>query len=896
MPQRLKISGSRCQDGFIHGFSRTSFWQPFFCSLLVGLTGLIASTTVGAQNVRALSKQIDQNNEKATQRKTGATAFVSDAAAVYSPEPDDRGFVSEAAAVYFPQLDQALVSASADEAAAFRRETSPIRQTMMMQPTPLLKPRAELTPLTSEANSGNALTPSTSAANSQNAPTTSLVSRLYSGTGIDRSVLRQARDGVSSLSNDIVLGSDSAPLTATDVGSLLRKSPTALSTQVQRRTPIINDPRIRGSRIGALAAAGSYWVPARADLDTVLSKIDSRLIEDIILVPGPYSSVYGPGFQFMDFQLLQSPRSENGRRWLGQTSVDYNSNGNQFLGQQSIGIAGERGGFRANYSHRTGDDYRAGDGTDVSAGYESRELTIAAGRDFGDGRSLELSLLRLDQTDVDFPGYVFDIDFLVTDAYEVAYIDENPFLSDRMAMEVWYNRTRFEGNAQDPAKRDQFPLLDRISYVGFTDVDSLSTGYRQAFKWEPNDAYRFTIGHDLRFIKQELNEIASGTSLGLPIPFVDQNSPIPRSFSVNPGVFFEYEEDLREVWKFRMGGRVDYVQTDIVEDPAELEEVGLDTFPATYAEIVGTDILQTDRVLWSLYGSLERQWTDKLVGAASVGFAQRPPTLTELYAAQPFLLLLQNGLNNVTGDPNLDEEKLIQFDLTLDYDGDRVRAGVRGFQGWAMDYITFENTNVVTGPPNGEVQQASLRYVNTDLATLVGGEAFLELFPKAMLSPFMTMRGVEGRDRTRNGDFATSNGSSGSASEQVTGLDRGFFSGVDGAEAESLPSISPFEMQIGARLSDPGPNAQWNLILSARIVDNQDRVATSLLESPTAGFTTWDLRGTYQPQKFNGLLLTAGFENFTDKTYREHLDFRTESGLQILQPGVNFYVGADWRY
>jgi len=85
-------------------------------------------------------------------------------------------------------------------------------------------------------------------------------------------------------------------------------------------------------------------------------------------------------------------------------------------------------------------------------------------------------------------------------------------------------------------------------------------------------------------------------------------------------------------------------------------------------------------------------------------------------------------------------------------------------------------------------------------------------------------------------------------------------------------------------------------VLSARIVDNQDRVATSLLGTPTAGFTTWDLRGTYQPRKLDGLLLTAGVENFTDKAYREHVDFRSLTGVQILQPGVNFYAGLDWAY
>jgi hypothetical protein len=44
-------------------------------------------------------------------------------------------------------------------------------------------------------------------------------------------------------------------------------------------------------------------------------------------------------------------------------------------------------------------------------------------------------------------------------------------------------------------------------------------------------------------------------------------------------------------------------------------------------------------------------------------------------------------------------------------------------------------------------------------------------------------------------------------------------------------------------------------------------------------------------------MLVAGVENFTDKNYREHLDFREINGSrQVFQPGVNFYFGGDLTY
>ena len=108
-------------------------------------------------------------------------------------------------------------------------------------------------------------------------------------------------------------------------------------------------------------------------------------------------------------------------------------------------------------------------------------------------------------------------------------------------------------------------------------------------------------------------------------------------------------------------------------------------------------------------------------------------------------------------------------------------------------------------------------------------------------------------------------------------------------------AVSSWKARLGFRLHDPQAEPRWGLELSARVVDNQDRVATSLLETPTPGFTVWDIRAFWQ--KSDSMLLVAGVENFTDRNYREHLDFRTRDGsIAIFQPGVNFYFGTELTY
>ncbi len=100
------------------------------------------------------------------------------------------------------------------------------------------------------------------------------------------------------------------------------------------------------------------------------------------------------------------------------------------------------------------------------------------------------------------------------------------------------------------------------------------------------------------------------------------------------------------------------------------------------------------------------------------------------------------------------------------------------------------------------------------------------------------------------------------------------------------------DSRLGLRLHPAGEDRRWQVELTARIVATQDRVATSLGETQTPDFTVWDIRTFWNVT--DDLLLTAGVENFTDKFYREHLDYR--SGLGVFRPGVNFYFGTELTY
>ena len=695
-----------------------------------------------------------------------------------------------------------------------------------------------------------------------------------------------------STSVDYILGMESKVRPSRDGGGLLGTAPAAVGVGVQRRNPLYTDPRVRGSRVGRLAASGSHWVPARIDLDTMLSKADSSQISDIAVIKGPYSSLYGPGFSFMDVQFVGAPRFDGPTHGGGSTRLEYLSNGQQWHGRQTLVGGSDDWGYRFGYSDRAGNDYVAGDGSRVASSYESRAFDFTISRDITDDRSLEFTYLRLDQTDVEFPGMAFDMDYLVTDGYELTYRVDDPAWSDRWESDLWYNRTRFAGNAQSPVKRQQFPVLDFFNYVGFTDVDAMSSGFRSAGTWEQCEDHRFTAGVDLRYVRQELNEIASG-NIGFNV-FTDQNSPVPQSDQVNPGFFVEDERVVSDTWTVRTGGRVDMVRSDVVDDPAKLTSLGLSNPQMTLGEILGSDETLQHETLWMGYVTGQYQVTETEQLELSFGYAQRAASLTELYVAESFLFLLQNGQNIAIGDPLLKPEKRFQLDVGLNWERDRWRGKINGFYAWVHDYITFENVDSFFGPPAGQLEQVVLKYVNTELATLAGVEFYGEYDLLPQLSLFGNATYVRGDDTTRNGDFATQLGFAGTPSQQVAGLPRGDFGGMTGEASEPLPSILPLESMVGLRWNSGGDVPTWGVELFARIVDAQTRVASSLGETQTDGFATWNASGFWR--KSDALTFWFGARNFTNTHYREHLDFRSPSGTSVYQPGASFFAATELTY
>ncbi|OHB80140.1 MAG: hypothetical protein A2W31_01375 [Planctomycetes bacterium RBG_16_64_10] len=497
-------------------------------------------------------------------------------------------------------------------------------------------------------------------------------------------VERQAVAGGGSASADVVLGSEATVRGTADTGDLLATSISNTGVYNRQQNPIMNDIRIRGFRYDQIRTShnGAYWFPVRPDLDTPLSRFDSSIVRDVIILKGPYSVRLGPGFAFVDVAWRDTPRYQNGFGWGGLSKFVWDTNGEEWYGRQSFQGGGSDRGWRIGYGHSGGVDYEAGDSRDLAASYKARDVDFAYGIDLGPDSSLEFTYLRNDLTDVQLPGQINDLDFLVADGFSLRYelADQPSF--DLFTVYGWYNQTRFAGD--DASKFFANAPFSSNETFG----DNASAGFRSLVTWGEEGCPQLSLGVDFTQMEQEYFETSGVFApAGFPI------TGLLPSQEGDAGLFADTLLPWNDSLTFKAGGRVDWVQ-------AELEQL------AGYDQnfLLGAGYLVGEY-------QIDCAWTADI----GIGYAERAPRPTELYVLLPSLSIQQSGpLFFPLGDPELKKERMVQVDAGLTADYGAFVGGIRGYHAWVDDFITWINA-LQFGLPFSAVANSDARIYGAEL-------------------------------------------------------------------------------------------------------------------------------------------------------------------------------------
>jgi len=700
---------------------------------------------------------------------------------------------------------------------------------------------------------------------------------------------------------------------SSSVGELLEHAP---GVSVRRTSAINLDARIRGFHAGQLnaSAAGMTQLKTRIDIDSLLSQIDPGIVERILVIQGPYSALYGPGFAFLAADLFPVRRFDAGPEFHGSLNLSHESNGRQIYNRERLWGGGSDWGIAASFGVRTGNDYRpGGDGPDfdVPASYRQNDVFVSLSKDLSCESRLEFMFLRQDLFNVELPGVAYDINRSETDQFNVRYVQQ----ADRngpedFVVQLWSQRTPYDVDASRSAKQRTFsrvfaaqPFVDYYPAVAGGNLltkllgegMSESSGVRALKTLGDADAALFTFGVDFRRYEQFYRERdfdGEGT------PAFDGNIyGIPRSIQEDVGLLTHLIVPLNDQTTLTAGGRIDRTASFIDRnDPvAQMITAFQGEFRPGFAE--------PNETLGMAYMTTETHPYEWLTLTGGVAFGMRSPNLAELYSDEPFVPVVRFGNSYTDGNSRLDPERNLQFDLGATGKWKHATVGARGFHSTIRDYIlpvpsdfsTFvpagiaapdrlhRNYGAFGGDPadptiNVDADSASLdyRYSNIDLVTLYGTELFGEVNVLPCMSLYGSLAYVRGTNHApvRFED----------ATQSLIPL----------SGDEPLPGIFPLNATLAVRLFDQD-HRHWNVEFELLMVDDQSRVADRFAELPSPGYGVLNVRGAYQLT--NSIRVTSAIENLFDHSYFQHgsLAIVNRRGQIefVKEPGFTWTIGVE---
>jgi iron complex outermembrane receptor protein len=632
----------------------------------------------------------------------------------------------------------------------------------------------------------------------------------------------------------------------TNVGEALTEIP---GVSAVRRGASATEPVIRGlgyervvTQLGHLPLFGAC--PAR--MDPPVNYFHAQTAGAVQVALGLPSATLGPGGTggrvVIDPDYERGPDDEAGfSGWAVAGGDDVRSGYTGGAGFQGGNAAVDFSG--AVDAVRYG-DYESAGGTEVPATQEGWSGRLTFGLRPRESHRWWNAVNRVQEDQVDFPSLPMNLVDSTLWTYNTGYRIDRPTGGTLRRIEISAGYAAIDHLMNNTGKPNRGMLeaesaTDATTFSGLVRADlALTTSSILALGADYYDLARDGL--------RERYMVAPGQT------FYDRIWPDTSQGDL--GGFAELNMRLASSWMLRAGARLDRVESDAraVDDPSLQGRTVLENYIRFYGEEAG-EVAKTETLPSA---NLVLQWAplEGLEAHAGVGLATRAAGMTERYfafAPAPGGYLL--------GNPALDAERKVEFDLGASWRKDRCRFFVSFFNNCVRDYIL--QTAIDRQDVNGDGTEDLIRgFVNTD-ARLYGVEA----------------GAVHGR--LEHWSFPWS------------------VAWVHAADRESgrpLPEIPPLEGRAAAR-ADYGKRFPWWAELGGRFVDRQTRVDETFPENETPGFAVWHLRGGVR--LVGWLQLRAGIENLFDKEYHEHLTREAamplgglDAGDEIPAPGRGFYV------
>ncbi len=503
----------------------------------------------------------------------------------------------------------------------------------------------------------------------------------------------------------------------------------------------------------------------------------------------------------------------------------YETNGNARIGSSELNFSNSKFFVNADAIYRKSDNYTAGGDVEIKySQFEKYNISTIAGLKINKNDAIIGTIIFDNATNIGYPALTMDV------SSAKALITSFSYLQKKGNSRVTEWETKFYMNTithvMDDTKRPDVPI--HMDMPGWSDTYGFYSKIKLAkakhsLLFNANAYYNKALA-EMTMYPNDPNE---NEMFMLTWPDVK---------TLYSGIYGEDDFSLNKNSNLKMTARIGFQDETIADD------FGLNSLQIFYPN------LKDNRQRFLMNISTQYQFQrDRFQFSGSVGYGERAPSVTEAYGFYLF-----NSFDNYDyiGNPYLNNEKSLEFNVAVNYGSKKIKMGIEASYFYISDYIIGKlnpNYDRMTIGADGVKVYTALDYATIFTSNLTA-------------------------------EYSISN------AIKLDGM-LGYSLGEDN-DKENLPLISPLNYKLMLHYK--------KVFLDAEIgmsgADKQYNYSSSYGEDKTNAYTVFNATASYAFYKGkNKIFVKAGVENIFDRYYSTFADWKN-----IPRMGRNTFINISY--
>ena len=517
---------------------------------------------------------------------------------------------------------------------------------------------------------------------------------------------------------------------------------------------------------------------------------------------------------------MAEPDFSNNYQLTGTVSSGYQTAAKSLYEAARLNYAAGKWAFRASGVYRHSKNYRSGAGAVIPfSQFEKVNYSLSAKYQQNQYTYIKADLLADDGWNIGYPALPMDVGYAAARIGSVSIHNENRnHLFYRWQAKLYANVVRhFMDDTHRPNVAMHMDMPGKSKTVGaFADAEmKISNTQKLLLRADASST----------FLKASMTMYQPGE---LPMYMLTWPDNRKNQYGLSAAWLIQADSN----WKVQLSSRADFINYTLTSTEAKDQ-----------MSVLGYTKMNRNDVLKNFSAVVTKSISKKVKATASITYAERIPTASELYG---FYLFNANDGYDYIGNVLLKKETSLQGELSVAYTTSNSSIKITGYYSKLSNYIKGNINASYSAMTIGAKGVKS--FVNIPNAAILGAEASAVVKATSNMDVISTLRYTYARDN----------------------------------DQQPLPLIAPLKNISSIRYHAAAFWAQ----LESEAAAEQNRINTKAGEDATPGYALLHIRTGYNFNIHkNSVELQAGVDNVLDKNYHEHLDWGN-----IARPGRNIYL------